>query len=106
MEEINMERYFKTEGNLIYPDKQMLTWGPFYYHSIDLGMERMNQIIEDIVNWVNLKDPTLDIKPENFIKPKGGRMIVFKIKAWKNENTLEDCDAIITIEDIFFEDEE
>ena len=26
------EHHYKVEGNIIYPNKQMLTWGPFYYH--------------------------------------------------------------------------
>ena len=35
-----MNRYFKTEGNILYPSKDdhnrpMLTWGPFYFHSFD-----------------------------------------------------------------------
>ena len=100
-----MNRYFKVEGNVIYPDKKMLTWGSFYYHSIDKAKERMQVILDDIKNWVNLQDPKLNIEPENFVKTKDGTQIVFDIKAWFDEKTLQDCDGIITVEDIFFEDE-
>jgi hypothetical protein len=39
-----IKRYFRVEGNIIYPDETMLTWGPFYYHSKDKAMERMQLI--------------------------------------------------------------
>ena len=99
-----MERYFKVEGNVLYPDEKMLTWGPFYYHSMEKGKERMKSVLTDITLWCNLKDPSIDIKPENVIHTRDGTQIVFKIKAWKDENILEKCNGIITIEDIFFED--
>jgi hypothetical protein len=99
-----MKRYFKVEGNIIYPDDTMLTWGPFYYHNPDNGKEKMNGILQDIVNWCNLQDPTLNIQPENLIQVSGNTQIVFSIKAWKDEKTLETCNGIIEIEDIFFED--
>lgn len=100
-----MKRHFKVEGNLLYPDKSMLTWGPFYYYSEDNGKERMNSILTDITNWCNLKDPTLNIQPTNLIKTSGNTQIVFHIKAWKDETHLEECRGIITIEDIFFEED-
>lgn len=100
-----MNRYFKTEGNIIYPDKQMLTWGPFYYHSFDKAQAKMDEIMRWIIDWVNEQDKTLDIKPENIIRCSGNKMIVFDIKAWKDSKYLQDCDAIITVDDIFFEDE-
>ena len=99
-----MDRYFKVEGNILYPDGQMLTWGPFYYHSMEKCKERMNTILEDITKWCNLKDPTLNIKPKNIIHTRGLDQIVFKIQAWKDDEGLENCNGIITIEDIFFED--
>lgn len=99
-----MERYFKVEGNLLYPDDTMLTWGPFYYHNPDNGKEKMKGILQDIVNWCNLQDPTLNIQPTNMIHVSGDTQMVFEIKAWKDETTLEDCNCIIEIEDIFFED--
>jgi hypothetical protein len=101
-----MNRYFKTEGNIIYPDKQMLTWGPFYYHSFDKAQEKMDEILTWIINWVNEQDPSLNIQPENLIRTRDGHQIVFDIKAWKDENNLQKCDGIITVEDIFFEDEQ
>ena len=100
-----MERYFKTEGHIIYPDKSMLTWGPFYYHSQEKALTKIDDILKHITEWVNLQDSSLNIKPENIVKPKQGSMIAFKIKAWKDEQTLQDCDAIISVDDIFFEDE-
>ena len=100
-----MERYFKTEGNIIYPDKSMLTWGPFYYHSKEKALAKIDVILKHITEWVNLQDPSLDIKPEDIVKPKQGCMVAFNIKAWKDDTHLEDCKGLITTEDIFFEDE-
>lgn len=100
-----MERYFKTEGNIIYPDKSMLTWGPFYYHSREKALAKIDNILKNIVDWVNLQDPSLNIIPEDIVRPKQGCMVAFNIKAWKDDKHLEDCKALITTEDIFFEDE-
>ena len=106
-----MNRYCKLEGNILYPSKDednrpMLTWGPLYYHSKELAQENMNKILGWIVNWVNEQDKTLNIEPENIIRCSGNTMITFNIKAWKDDEHLENCDGIITVEDIFFEDEE
>lgn len=98
--------YFKVEGNILYPDKQMLTWGPFYYHSKENAIKRMDIILKDIVNWCNLQDSSLHIKAENIIRCSGNTQIAFDIKAWKNEKQLDDCDGIITVEEIFFENDE
>lgn len=98
------EIFYKTEGNIIYPDKTMLTWGPFYYHSVEKAKERMKPILKDITNWCNMKDPTLNISPQNIIEPSDGTQIVFKIKAWKDKNTLEECSGIITVDTESFED--
>ena len=65
---IMSERYYKVEGNIIYPDKQMLTWGPFYYHSRNNGVEKMESILDNITAWCNTKDTSLNIKPENIRK--------------------------------------
>jgi len=96
--------FYKTEGNIIYPDKNMLTWGPFYYHSAKKAKERMKPILKDIVDWCNMKDPTLNISPTNMIEPKDGSQIVFRIKAWKDKNTLQECNGIITVDTISFDD--
>ena len=97
-----MNRYFKVEGDIIYPDQTLLTWGPFYYHYKDKAIERMSDILNDIINWVNFQDPTLDIKPTNIINMK--TQIVFQIKAWKNDNELQNCNGIIEVEPFDFED--
>ncbi len=102
--ETEYKRYFKTEGDIIYPDEHMLTWGPFYYHSMEKAKEQMEKILQDIINWCNLQDPSLKIVPENLIKTRDEKQIVFEIKAWKNETTLQKCNGIITVEEIFFED--
>lgn len=93
---------YKVEGNIIYPDMQMLTWGDFYYHSKDKALERAEEVLKDIAKWCNEKDPSLKIEPKN-VKRLGGR-IIFDIKAWKDEDNLENCDGIITVEEIYFED--
>lgn len=100
-----MERYFKTEGNIIYPDKLMLTWGPFYYHSKEKAFAKIDDILKYITDWVNLKDPSLNIIPEDIVRPKLGRMVAFNIKAWKDDTHLEDCKGFISSQEIFFEDE-
>lgn len=93
---------YKVEGNILYPNDHMLTWGPFYYHSKEKAIERMPKILDDIIDWVNLKDPTLNIQPSKIIKTD--TQIVFYIKAWKNEHQLDDCKGIITVELFEFED--
>ena len=97
-----MKYAYKTEGNIIYPDEQMLTWGPFYFYSLDKAKERMKKVLKDIVEWVN-GGTDLIIKPENLIYA-GDKQIVFNIKAWKDDEHLEKCNGIITVETIFFED--
>lgn len=101
--ETEHKRYFKVEGDIIYPDKYMLTWGPFYYHSKEKAKEQMEKILQDITDWCNLKDPTLKIVPENLIRCSQ-KQIIFDIKAWKDETTLQKCGGIITVEEISFED--
>ena len=98
------ERYFKVEGNIIYPDEHMLTWGPFYYYSIERAKEQMEKILQDIINWCNLQDPSLKIVPENLIRTYDKKQIAFKIRAWKNETSIQKCNGIVTGEEIFFED--
>ena len=83
----------------------MLTWGPFYFHSYDKAKARMEEIIDWIVKWVNEKDNTLNIRPQNKTYCTTGNMIIFNIEAWKDEKNLQGCDGIVTVEDIFFEDE-
>lgn len=100
-----MEKYFyKTEGNIIYPDKTILTWGPFYYRSEEKAKSRMDEVLTDITAWCNLKDPSLNISPCNLIKTKSNDQIVFDIQAWKDEKNLQKCDGIITVELVNFED--
>lgn len=101
-----MNRYYKTEGNVIYPDKSILTWGPFYFHSEQNALNKVDVILNHITEWVNLQDPSLSIKPENIIRAKGNKMVAFHIKAWKDDQSLYECKGLITVEDIFFEDEE
>lgn len=93
---------YKVEGNIIYPDKQMLTWGAFYYHSKDKALERAEEVLKDITKWCNEEDPSLKIEPKNV--KRLGEQIIFDIKAWKDEDNLENCDGIITVEEIYFED--
>jgi len=100
------KRNYKVEGNIIYPNETMLTWGPFYYHSKDKGRERMEIILEDIIKWCNLQDSSLNIIPENLIRTIDNNQIIFNIKAWKDEETLQNCNGIILIEEIFFEDKD
>lgn len=93
---------FKVEGNIIYPNGHMLTWGPFYYHSKENAIKRMEQILTDITNWVNEKDSSLNITPK--IIAKIDTQIVFHILAWKDEDTIEGCNGIIEVVPITFED--
>ena len=93
---------YKVEGNIIYLDKSMLTWGPFYYHSHKKAEDRMESILQDITEWCNLKDPSLNIEPQKVIRMKD--QIVFHIQAWRDEKTLQYCGGIITVELIDFED--
>lgn len=93
---------WKVEGNILYPDKSMLTWGPFYYHSKEKAKARMEVILLDIINWCNMKDPSLDICPQDIKRMDD--QIVFDIQAWKDDTTLQKCDGIIEVEFFKFED--
>lgn len=95
---------YKVEGNIVFPDEHMLTWGPFYYHSKEKAKDRMESVLNDIVSWCNLQDPSLDIKPEKLIRTRPGDQICFYIKAWKDETHLEKCSGIVSVEPIYFED--
>ena len=94
-----MERYFKTEGNLIYPNHKMLTWGPFYYHSKEKATSKMDEVLKYIVDWCDGQ------QPERLIKTNDNSQIVFTILARNTKNKLQKCNGIISVEDIFFEDE-
>lgn len=98
------ERIFKVEGNILYPDKTMLTWGPFYYHSREKAIERMDGIMKDVVDWCNLKPIDMNIEPENVVKTNLSDQIGFKINAWTDDMSLVKCTVFISVEDIFFED--
>lgn len=97
-----MNRHFKVEGDIIYPDHTFLTWGPFYYHSKEKAKIRMEEILLDITNWCNMKDPSLNICPQDI--KRMGDQIVFDIQAWKDDTTLQKCDGIIEVEFFKFED--
>ena len=93
---------WKVEGNILYPDKSMLTWGPFYYHSKEKAKARMEVILLDIINWCNMKDSSLNIRPQDIKRMDD--QIVFDIQAWKDDTTLQKCDGIIEVEFFKFED--
>ena len=94
--------FYKVEGNIIYPNKEMLTWGPFYYHSKEKAKSKMELVLQDITDWCNLQDPSLNISPQELIRMP--EQLVFEIQAWKDNDNLENCDGIITVEEIYFED--
>ena len=94
--------FYKVEGNIIYPNKNMLTWGPFYYHSKEKAINRVEDVLNDIIDWCNSKDSTLHIIPQNIIKKP--EQVVFKIQAWKDEETLQECNGVIDVELVKFED--
>jgi hypothetical protein len=96
------ERYYKVEGNILFSEHHMLTWGPFYYHSYEQAVARMGIILKDITNWCNEEDPTMHIEPKDVMQMKD--QIVFNIIAWKDEKNLHKCDGIINVEEISFED--
>ena len=98
-----MQQYdYKVEGNIIYSNEHMLTWGPFYYHSKEKAIKRMDDILKDITNWVNEKDSSLNITPHIILKVD--TQITFHIMAWKDDNTLEKCNGLIEVELFGFED--
>ena len=96
---------YKVEGDIIYPDKQMLTWGPFYYHSKDKAIVKTEKTLQDITEWCNQKDPSLQIEPQKVKRMAKGEQIVFEISAWKDDDNLELCDGIVTVEEFYFEDQ-
>ncbi len=94
--------FYKTEGNILYPDGSMLTWGPFYYESEERAKERIEPVLQDIVDWCNSKDSSLNVSPENLIRTVDDKQVIFDIRAWKDDNTLQECGGIITVESCFF----
>jgi len=97
-------RNYKTEGNIIYPDGSMLTWGPFYYHSHGKAKDRMESLLQEITDWCNQQDPSLNIAPTNIVRTNNGSQIGFHIQAWKDSTTLMECIGLIELIEIFFED--
>lgn len=96
-------KYYKAEGNMLFGSAEtdnlsMLTWGPFYYHNKENVKKCLPHIKQDIINWVNGQDPTLNIQPENEIMNKSETLITFNIKAWKTESELENTKCLITVE--------
>lgn len=102
---MSTDRYFKTEGTLIYPSTDTLTWGPFYYHDKNKAIDKMEEVQKYIVDWVNEQDPSLNIKPTDMIRTRDNKQIVFKIKAWRDSINLDNCGCIIRVDEIFFEDD-
>ena len=98
------QRYFKVEGNILFSENNMLTWGPFYYHDYTKAVERMDDILKDITNWCNGEDLTMHIEPKDVLRMRD--QIVFNILAWKDENNLCKCGGIIEVDEMFFEDEQ
>lgn len=103
----NLHSHYKVEGNMLFGSSetdnlQMLTWGPFYYHNEENAKKRLPLIRQDIINWVNSKDPSLNLQPENEIVFR--KLITFDIKAWKTENDLQPVKCIITLDNIFIDD--
>ena len=95
---------YKVEGDIIYRGNEILTWGPFYYHSKDKAIVKAEETLKIITEWCNLKDPSLQIEPRNVKRLAKGEQIIFEISAWKDDDNLENCDGIITVEEIYFED--
>lgn len=98
--------YYKTEGTITYPDETMLTWGPYYFHSKTKAKAKIEDVLKDITEWCNKKDPSLNIVPTNVRPCYDWTMIAFDIQAWKDENTLEECYGIIDVGSFTFEDDE
>lgn len=97
-------RSYKVEGNIVFPDYHMLTWGPFYYHDKEKAKAKIPDILEHIVGWVNEKDPSLEIKPESVVSTKSGDTLAFTIKAWKTEKELQECNGLVQVTSFSYED--
>lgn len=51
------------------------------------------------------KNNVEEIKPQNIIWTRNKTQVVFDLRAWKDDSTIENTDCIISVEQIFFEDE-
>jgi hypothetical protein len=101
--------HYKVEGNMLFGSSEndnlkMLTCGPFYYHNEENAKKRLPLIRQDIINWVNSKNPDLNLQPENEIVLRSEKLITFDIKAWKSETDLQPVKCIITVDNIFIDD--
>lgn len=96
---MDIVRNYKVEGNIIWPNKTMLTWGPFYYHSQEKAIDKMNDILNYIINWCD------NAEPENITVANDATQIAFDIKVLNDDHTaLENCTGFIEVTEIFFED--
>lgn len=98
------ETFYKVKGCIAFPDSDLLEWGYFYFHSKDKAIERVEEVFNDIIKWCNLQDPTLNIKPKNVHRKKDGSFISFSIKAWKDDDMLQECNGIVIVELATMED--
>jgi len=99
-----MENY-KVEGNMIFKGDKMLTWGPFYFHSKEEAKKRMEIVYGDMLDWVKIQDP--NIEPTNITYTRSRDTKVFNIKCkYDFKRKVENTNCIITVNEIWFEDEE
>lgn len=103
--------YYNVEGTMIFntdnpKSSDTLTWGPFYYHDKEKAKAKINKIMTYMVDWVNSHENNVEeIKPQNIIWARNKTQVVFDLRAWKDDSTIENTDCIISVEQIFFEDE-
>jgi len=102
------EWFYKVEGNMLFPDNKyhMLTWGPYYFHDENKAKDKIDIIYSDIINWINLKDPSLNLIPYDEVPFRGKdiKTRVFKCKAWLTEDELVETNCIIQVDNVRFDD--
>lgn len=92
------EEYFKVEGNIIYPNNKMLTWGPFYYHSFKNAKKHMKHLLKDIQVYCHSK-------AVNVMYADTDDMIVFDINALDEEDgVIKKCQVITSVDNMYFQD--
>lgn len=102
-----INRHFKVEGNIVYPSNaKMINWGPFYYHSEESAISKMNDLLTEITTYVRTISNDETIEPYNCAGSIPEQVLFFKIDALNDNNETETCDGIIVYEEIEFEDQE
>lgn len=94
---------FKAEGTLVYPNGKTLTWGPYYFKNKQKAENKVNIVLQDIIDWVHEDNPNLNTESKNIKRFKD--FIVIQVFAKEDENTIQKCGVMVRLDKLHFEEE-